>query len=91
MLILDEATSAVDTETERAIQQNLHQLTRGKTALIIAHRLSTIRHADKIMVLNKGEIQELGSHDELLKIEGGHYKHLYEMQFLTREELEEVE
>jgi ATP-binding cassette subfamily B protein len=66
ILILDEATSAVDTETERAIQQNLNQLTAGKTAIIIAHRLSTIRHADKIIVLKDGAIAETGTHSELL-------------------------
>ncbi len=70
ILILDEATSAVDTETERAIQQNLHQLTEGKTALIIAHRLSTIRHADKIIVLKNGQIAESGTHDDLLSTDG---------------------
>ena len=70
ILILDEATSAVDTETERAIQQNLHQLTEGKTALIIAHRLSTIRHADSIIVLKNGQIEESGSHDDLLGMDG---------------------
>jgi len=70
ILILDEATSAVDTETELAIQQNLHQLTRGKTALIIAHRLSTIRHADKIIVLKDGHIAENGTHQELLESDG---------------------
>lgn len=66
ILILDEATSAVDTETERAIQHSLNQLTQGKTALIIAHRLSTLRHADKIIVLKNGSIAESGTHDELL-------------------------
>ncbi len=70
ILILDEATSAVDTETERAIQQNLHQLTQGKTALIIAHRLSTIRHADKIIVLKDGQISESGTHTDLLTTDG---------------------
>ena len=69
ILILDEATSAVDTETERAIQQNLNQLTSGKTALIIAHRLSTIRHADRIVVLKAGKIVESGTHQELLKLD----------------------
>jgi ATP-binding cassette subfamily B protein len=70
VLILDEATSAVDTETERIIQTNLQELTAGKTAIIIAHRLSTIRHADQIVVLHQGEIRETGSHDELVAQEG---------------------
>ena len=91
ILILDEATSSIDPETESVIQHAIETLIEKRTSIIIAHRLSTIRHADKIMVLSKGEIQELGSHDELLQVEGGHYKHLYEMQFLTREELEIVE
>ena len=79
ILILDEATSAVDTETERAIQQNLHQLTTGKTALIIAHRLSTIRHADKIIVLKNGQINESGTHQELLN-HNGIYADLWKVQ-----------
>lgn len=79
ILILDEATSAVDTETERAIQQNLHQLTQGKTALIIAHRLSTIRHADKIIVLKDGQIAELGTHADLLTA-NGIYADLWKVQ-----------
>ena len=91
ILILDEATSSIDPETESVIQHAIETLIEKRTSIIIAHRLSTIRHADKIMVLSKGEIQELGSHEELLKIEDGHYKHLYEMQFSTREALEEVE
>lgn len=70
ILILDEATSAVDTETERAIQKNLHQLTEDKTAIIIAHRLSTIRQCDQIVVLKAGQIAEQGQHDELLAKEG---------------------
>lgn len=70
ILILDEATSSVDTETERAIQENLRQLTVGKTALIIAHRLSTIRHADQIIVLKAGQIAEQGTHQELVEKEG---------------------
>lgn len=70
ILILDEATSAVDTETERAIQQSLGKVTIGKTALIIAHRLSTIRHADRIIVIKDGEIVEEGSHDALRSMDG---------------------
>ena len=73
IMVFDEATSSVDTETEAAIQRNLKTLTKGKTALIIAHRLSTIRHADKIMVINKGHISEQGSHDELIKQQGDYF------------------
>jgi len=83
ILILDEATSSIDPETESVIQYAIEKLIAKRTSIIIAHRLSTIKHADKIMVLSKGEIQELGSHNELLKIEEGHYRNLYEMQFAT--------
>ena len=79
ILILDEATSAVDTETERAIQENLSQLARGKTAIIIAHRLSTIRHADKIVVIKDGQIVEQGRHDSLLTA-NGEYASLWRVQ-----------
>ena len=79
ILILDEATSAVDTETERAIQQNLHQLTKGKTAIIIAHRLSTIRQADQIIVLKNGQIAESGTHQALLQ-KSGIYADLWNVQ-----------
>lgn len=79
ILILDEATSSVDTETERAIQQNLYQLTQGRTALIIAHRLSTIRHAHKIVVLQQGEVAEMGTHEELL-LQDGIYADLWKVQ-----------
>ena len=70
VMIFDEATSSVDTETELAIKRNLTELTKGKTALIIAHRLSTIRHADHIYVLHNGEITESGHHDHLLTLGG---------------------
>ncbi|HKV09081.1 MAG TPA: ABC transporter ATP-binding protein [Thermoanaerobaculia bacterium] len=79
ILILDEATSSVDTETERAIQQNLQTLTAGRTALIIAHRLSTIRHADRILVLRDGKVAEEGHHDDLLA-RGGTYADLWHVQ-----------
>ena len=70
VLVLDEATSSVDTETERAIQQNLDKFAAGRTALVVAHRLSTIRNADRIVVLHQGQIAEIGTHEELLKKEG---------------------
>ncbi len=79
ILILDEATSSVDTETERAIQENLHQLTQGRTALIIAHRLSTIRHANRIIILSGGGIVEQGTHEDLLQ-QNGIYADLWNVQ-----------
>ncbi len=79
ILLLDEATSSVDTETERAIQQNLNQLTQNRTAIIIAHRLSTIRNTDKIVVFEKGGIKEEGTHQELLE-KGGIYADLWNVQ-----------
>ncbi|WP_143310720.1 ABC transporter ATP-binding protein [Chitinophaga vietnamensis] len=80
ILILDEATSSVDTESEMLIQRAIDKLIAGRTAIIIAHRLSTISKADKIIVLDKGEIKEMGTHEELLKLEGFYYK-LHSMQF----------
>ncbi|MEM8585383.1 MAG: ABC transporter ATP-binding protein [Bacteroidota bacterium] len=85
ILILDEATSSVDPETESVIQYAIEKLIDRRTSIVIAHRLSTIRNADNIMVLNKGEIAELGPHDELVTIEDGQYRQLYEMQFVTEE------
>lgn len=80
ILLMDEATSNVDLETERLIQEGLKNLFKNRTAIIIAHRLSTVRDADRIIVLHKGEIREEGTHDELLQKQGIYYK-LYKMQF----------
>ena len=80
ILVLDEATSSVDTESERMIQNATDHLVKNKTSIIIAHRLSTIKNADKIIVLDKGEIVEMGTHNELLN-KNGHYKKLHDMQF----------
>jgi ATP-binding cassette subfamily B protein len=80
ILILDEATSSVDTQTEMLIQAALNELLKNRTALIIAHRLSTIQHADRILVIHKGEIWEQGSHEELLA-RGGLYARLYDLQY----------
>lgn len=79
IIVLDEATSSVDTETERAIQTNLQKITAGRTALVIAHRLSTIRKADRILVLDRGKVAEMGSHDELLA-HHGKYAELWSVQ-----------
>jgi ATP-binding cassette subfamily B protein len=80
ILILDEATSSVDTESEQLIQHAIDKLITGRTSIVIAHRISTIRKANKIIVLDKGEIIESGSHEELIA-KGGHYHKLYQLQF----------
>lgn len=85
ILVLDEATSSIDTETENIIQFAIEKLIEKRTSIIIAHRLSTIRKANKIMVLDKGKLIEFGTHDVLMKIENGHYKQLHEMQFAFAE------
>lgn len=87
IVILDEATSALDNKSEAIVQKALDNLMRNKTVFVIAHRLSTIKNADRIAVINEGELVELGNHDELMKIENGKYKHLYEMQFAKTEEV----
>ena len=79
ILILDEATSSLDTESERLVQDAINNMMQNRTSLVIAHRLSTVRHADEIIVLSKGKIAERGSHDELLAQKGIYFK-LVEMQ-----------
>ena len=81
ILILDEATSSIDPESEGIIQYAIEKLIARRTSIIIAHRLSTIRHANNVLVMDKGEAIEFGPHEKLLQIEGGRYRELYEMQF----------
>ena len=80
MIILDEATSSVDTRTEHLVQEAMSKLTKGRTSFVIAHRLSTIKNADMILVMDQGDIVESGSHSELLE-QGGFYAELYNSQF----------
>ena len=85
ILILDEATSSVDTYSEQLIQRATNKLSEGRTSIIIAHRLVTIKNADRIIVLEDGKLMESGSHDELLRIPSGHYRNLYDAQFVEQE------
>ena len=85
IVILDEATSALDNKSEAIVQKALDNLIKNKTVFVIAHRLSTIKNADRIAVINEGELAELGNHEELMTIENGQYKALYEMQFKKQE------
>jgi len=77
---LDEATANIDTKTELLIQKSIENISKDRTTLVVAHRLSTIRNADKIIVLSKGKVVEMGNHTKLLEI-GGYYKRLYEAQY----------
>jgi ABC-type multidrug transport system fused ATPase/permease subunit len=81
ILILDEATSSLDSESERLVQEALEKLMQGRTSVVIAHRLATVRNADKIIVLESGMIVEQGTHAELISNEKGLYKTLTELQF----------
>jgi subfamily B ATP-binding cassette protein MsbA len=87
LLVLDEATSSVDTDAERLIQNATEQVTKDKTAIVIAHRLVTVQRADKIIVLDKGNIVEMGTHKQLLRKKNGYYRKLYEVQFSKKEEI----
>ncbi len=87
IVILDEATSALDNESEAVVQKALDNLMKNKTVFVIAHRLSTIKNADRILVINNGCLVESGTHEELIKIENGQYKHLYELQFKSNSEV----
>ena len=90
ILILDEATSSIDSKTEKLIQYATSKIIQNKTSIIIAHRLSTILNSDKIIVLENGQIVESGSHEQLISIEDGFYKKLYELQFQKDELISEV-
>ncbi|MFC5044260.1 ABC transporter ATP-binding protein [Aquimarina hainanensis] len=85
ILILDEATSSVDSYSEQLIQEATDKITKGRTSIVIAHRLATIKNADTIIVMDQGEIVEQGNHSELLRLEKGYYRNLYEVQFATSE------
>ncbi len=86
ILVLDEATSSVDSYSEQLIQEATDKVTEGRTSIVIAHRLATVKKADKILVMDAGKIVEMGTHQELLQQENGYYKKLYEVQFMQEEE-----
>ncbi|NLD45712.1 MAG: ATP-binding cassette domain-containing protein, partial [Clostridiaceae bacterium] len=89
ILILDEATSSIDTHTEKLVQQGIHNLLCGRTSFVIAHRLSTIRNADRIMVVEDGGIVESGTHEELISLEGRYYNfYIAQFKFLNKMEVE---
>jgi subfamily B ATP-binding cassette protein MsbA len=90
VLILDEATSSLDSDSEKAVQSALEVLMRGRTTLVVAHRLSTIRNVDRINVLVNGRIAEEGTHDELLAL-GGEFARIYHAQFVLQDNLKNVE
>ena len=90
VLILDEATSALDNTTEILIQQSLDELCKGRTTIVVAHRLSTVRSADEIAVISHGRVIERGTHGELMDLEEGIYRQLYELQFRDGELAEDV-
>jgi len=87
ILVLDEATSSIDSYSEQLIQEATDKITRDRTSIVIAHRLATIKRADKILVMDAGKVVEMGTHKELLKVDNGYYKNLYEVQFLAEESL----
>lgn len=86
ILVLDEATSSIDSNSEHLIQKAINKITKGRTSIVIAHRLATIKKADKIIVMEKGQIVEMGSHKELLEVENGHYRNLHEVQFAANKQ-----